>query len=115
MTREGQSVSGRGQLHLVHAVPAADAAMSVTVPIDRLFRKLDGHSMTLGGTRWQVNVYGIRHDGRWRWVQIAVVGPRSHTLTLKLTPADDGARALGLVAAWLSRPLVESADILTVS
>jgi hypothetical protein len=109
-----RSVAAR-QLHLVHALPPASEPPDPAVTAARLFRTLDGHTLRLGSARWQVNVYSIRGDGASRWAQIALVGPRRHTLTLKLSLDDDGRRALGLVADWLGRPFAESEQILTVS
>jgi hypothetical protein len=62
-------------------------------------------SIVVGGDIWDLYVFGVTRVERDWWVQIAVVGPRSCTVTVRVDAANGrGAAAheiIRLVTGWL--------------
>jgi hypothetical protein len=63
-------------------------------------------SIVVGGDIWDLYVFGVTRVQRDWWVQIAVVGPRACTVTVRVDSANGrGAAAreiIRLVSDWLS-------------
>ena len=78
--------------------------MDHTDVVDHLYRVLDGYTITLGDRRWRFRLYGLRTTGGHRWIQLALLGVSTYMLTLRLSPAGDGAEAIAVLMAWLTNP-----------
>ena len=59
----------------------------------------------VGPDIWDLYVFGVTRVGRDWWVEIAAVGPRACTVTVRVDSANGRAAAahqiIGLVTAWL--------------
>ena len=54
------------------------------VPLDTVFRALDGRDLDVDGDACHVAVCGIYDAGGQRWVQLALAGSRPLMLTIRL-------------------------------
>jgi hypothetical protein len=78
---------------------------------DQLRASIPHMSLPIGAERWDLYVFGVTRVHRDWFVQLAAVGPRSCTATVRVTSDGDRVRAakqvLELVRVWL---LDEDAD-----
>jgi hypothetical protein len=79
-------------------------AESPITPMDQMFQWLDGRDLAAGGSKWRIEVYGVREDHAHRWIQLALVGPRHYALTLKLALTDGPQPAILALAEWVADP-----------
>ena len=75
------------------------------IPLDHLFRGLDGRRLRVGGDHWRVEVYGVFEEPERRWVQVALVdGAYPRVLTLRLAPTHGPGHAVRSLTSWLANP-----------
>lgn len=74
-------------------------------PEQQLIDTTESLTLAIGGDRWDLYVFGVTRVERDWFVQIAVVGPRASTVTVRVTSARGHAAAahaiLALVRDWL--------------
>jgi hypothetical protein len=71
---------------------------------ERLFAALDGRDLVVSGQAWHLEVYGICEEAGRRWIQLAVVGPHHHMLTLALATRAGVRQAVRTLTGWLEEP-----------
>ena len=63
---------------------------------------LDGRDLLAAGSWWRVEVFGIVDEAGYRWLQLALLGPRRYVLTLRLDRHEGPLSALGALALCLT-------------
>ena len=75
------------------------------LPPEELFVALDGRVLSVGRSRWRVEVFSVVDDEKGgRWVQLAIQGEPSYPLTLRLFPSTAAERAILAIVRWLYDP-----------
>jgi hypothetical protein len=78
-----------------HAAPAA--RRRALLP-EELFLALDGHRLSVPAGSWRVEIYSICDQHGTRWIQLAMKGHTSHTLTVQVEPWRSGEEVLEMLA-----------------
>ena len=65
------------------------------LPLEAVFRALDGRDVDVEGDPCHVEVCGVYDDGGRRWVQLALAGQRPRMMTIRL-----GAEPLDVVSKF---------------
>lgn len=79
-----------------------------------LFHNLDGHEIEVGGARWRLHLYGIQTVDDHHWVQLALRGPSSYQLTLKIQHTVDARDVGEALRRWLLTPDKSEESVITV-
>ena len=76
-----------------------------SLPPDELFQALDGRVVSVGRSRWTVEVFSIFDDSNGqRWVQLAMRGDPDYPITLRTAPTTPVGRAVLAIVGWLYDP-----------
>src|SRR5262245_57846068 len=79
------------------------SASTVQLSSDRFFGALDGRELRRGARTWRLEVYSICADARNRWLQVALLGEPSYTLTVKATRERSPKELVHAIACWLAQ------------
>jgi hypothetical protein len=79
-----------------HAAPAA--RRRALLP-EELFLALDGRRLSAPAGSWRLEIYSICDQHGIRWIQLAMKGHTSHTLTVQVEPWRSGEEVLEMLAS----------------
>ena len=74
---------------------------------DDLYQALDGADVLLDGKSWHVDVFSVVDESDARWVQLELIGPQEHLITLRLDRGAPSRNVLACVSTWLADPALE--------
>ena len=63
--------------------------------------------MLFEGDHWHLDIFSVVDESDARWVQLDVVGPEEHLITLRLDRGAPSENVLACVSSWLADPAHE--------
>jgi hypothetical protein len=76
---------------------------------ERLFEGLDGQSIVVGSSTWQVRIYSICDEPAAWWLQLQLDGDPKYTITMRTPRFQTAHEMLHRLASWLTDPRADEA------
>lgn len=76
---------------------------SVVAP-DQLFSALDGAQLSVDGSAWRVEVFGVIDEPDRRWLQVALDGAERSIVTVRLDHSASAGQVVEQLSTWIHDP-----------